>query len=105
MRTHLSRLLFTMLMGGALLASAGRSYADDHRDDRKSREHHDERREERRDERRDERREEPAEDRREVVRDHRHPYGAPPPVRVERHAERRGYVWVNGGYDWRDGRY
>jgi hypothetical protein len=40
-----------------------------------------------------------------VVRDHRHPYEAPPAARYERHDNRRGHVWVNGGWDWRDGRY
>ena len=40
-----------------------------------------------------------------MVRDHRHPYEAPPAARYERHDHRRGYVWVNGNWDWRDGRY
>ncbi|HEU0036632.1 MAG TPA: hypothetical protein VFQ53_38730 [Kofleriaceae bacterium] len=47
------------------------------------------------------------------VRDHRDrrpaysgdPREAPPPVRVERVAPRRGFVWVTGNWDWRDGRW
>ena len=29
----------------------------------------------------------------------------PPPPPVERVRQRRGFVWVEGGYDWRQGRY
>jgi hypothetical protein len=47
MRTRLSRLLFTAILGGAILGSAGRSNADDHRGDRRE-----DRREDRRDDRR-----------------------------------------------------
>src|SRR4029078_12180199 len=106
MRTQLSRLLFTAILGGTIAASAGRSYAgpDHDRHDRRE-ERREDRREGRREERREERREDRREDHREVVRDHRHPYEAPPAVRIERHGERRGCVWINGGWDWRDGRY
>src|SRR5512146_2238544 len=56
---------------------------------------------ERREERRDERLEGP------VVRDHRWggPRAAPPAIRYERHAERRGYVWIPGNYEWQGGAY
>ena len=47
MRTQLSRLLFTAILGGAILGSAGHSYADEHRGD-----HREERREERHEEHR-----------------------------------------------------
>ena len=31
--------------------------------------------------------------------------GAPPPPEMERVHPRRGYVWVEGGADWRRGKY
>ena len=33
------------------------------------------------------------------------PVEAPPPPVVERQRARRGWVWVGGNYQWRDGRY
>ena len=91
MRIQLTRFLFTAILGGTLLASAGHSYAD--RDqDRERRERRDDRREERY-------------ERRVEHRDRFRPYQAPPAVRYERHVHRPGYVWINGGYDWRDGQY
>src|SRR5690349_3739288 len=109
MRIQLSRFLFTAMLGGTLLASGGRSFANpEHerqRDDRREDRREEHRREERREDRREERREEYRDGRRVEVRDRHRPYEAPPAVRYERHADRRGYVWVNGGWDWRDGRY
>src|SRR6266576_3009886 len=127
MRIQLSGFLFTAVLGGTLLASAGPSFADpehekqrddrrdrhdekprdDHRDDRREERHdrRDERQDRREDHREDRRREERREDHRETrrveVRDRHRPYEAPPAVRYERHTDRRGYVWINGGYDWR----
>jgi len=40
-------------------------------------------------------------DRREMKRAERRAMRAPPPVRQERWKPRRGYVWVNGHWDWR----
>jgi hypothetical protein len=34
-----------------------------------------------------------------------YPTQAPPPPVVERVTRRRGWIWVAGNYDWRDGRY
>jgi hypothetical protein len=61
----------------------------------------DRRREDRREERREERRER-REERREERAYRRH---APPAVRVERWAPRRGFVWVNGYWDWQGDNY
>ena len=35
----------------------------------------------------------------------RYPDSPPPSVTVVEHPERRGYVWVDGGYRWEHGRY
>jgi len=33
------------------------------------------------------------------------PVGPPPPPRMEHYKPRRGFVWIDGNYEWRDGRY
>ena len=104
MHARLSLSLFAAVLGAALAGSAQRARADDHRFDPRA-ERRDEHREGRHDDHRDAVRSERRDVRAVDVRDHRRPYEAPPAVRYERHANRPGYVWVNGGWDWRDGRY
>jgi hypothetical protein len=100
MHKYLNRLLYTALLGGTLMTTAGHAYADP---ERRAEERHEEHREERHEERRAEERHE---ERREVRAEDRHwSHAAPPALRYERHEPRRGYAWIGGRWDWRDGRY
>ena len=104
MRTFLSRLFIVTLI--CLMASP--AFADRRRDRRDRRDDRREQRQDRRDDRRDHRydRRDRRVDRRIDRRDHRvRPFRAPPARRVERWAPRRGHVWVNGHWDWRNGDY
>lgn len=92
--TWIRRLLIASLVVG----TASPAFADrwERRDDRR------ERREDRRERREDrrERREDRRDDRRDARWERRGAHRAPPAVRVERWSPRRGYVWVNGNWDW-----
>ncbi len=88
-----SRLLITSVLGLVVSATAFAGPGQHRREDR---------REDRKQERREDRHE-----RREDRRENRHdgPRAAPPAARFERHAARRGYLWVGGNYEWRGNAY
>lgn len=92
--------LVSMLLGLVVVATATPALAD-RRDRRDRREDRQERREDRRDDRRERRddRQDRREDRQDR-RERRRAMQAPPAIRVERHDNRRGYVWVDGRWDW-----
>ena len=96
-----NRTLLITILGLAVSTTA---FADPRHEERKREERREERREDRREERHQERREERREEHREAVRDHR-AHMAPPAARFERHAERRGYLWIPGNYEWRNDNY
>jgi WXXGXW repeat (2 copies) len=90
----------SLLLGLIVVASVAPS-AEADRWGGRGKERREDRREDKREDRRDDRRDDRREQRREDRRERRERANrAPPAMRVERHDNRRGYAWVDGGWNW-----